>query len=76
MSAMGTGRSLSSGRAKRGPVGRCDKRIGERHFMEVLILNRGTLRRIIAHAGLIVSEFEFFAVYRMPRSADSWTLRK
>jgi hypothetical protein len=25
MSAMGTGRSLSSGRARRGPVGRCDE---------------------------------------------------
>src|SRR5215469_11857223 len=58
---------------KRGPVGRCDTRIGERHFMEVLILTRVTLRRIIAHAGLIVSEFEFSAGYRMPRSADWWT---
>ena len=29
--AMGTGRSLSSSRAKRGPVGRCDKAVENRH---------------------------------------------
>jgi hypothetical protein len=32
-------------------------RIGKRHFMEVLILKRGTLRSIIVQAGLTLSEF-------------------